>query len=243
MRTRNLVLGSAASFAVAGLMLVAGPGNAQNLPRYSTPAEHAQTEALNAQQASEPGIIVATTPSDDAAYKAQLDAHNQALAQHSNAETQYNSQLQQYDAQKKDYQAKSETYQEQAARYADPPDVVVVEEHPSAVIVEHPPAAVVVEPRHVLTYPDDHPGLVPLSRLVDPDREIAGVPVEDRAGYTVGHFRHMTFQDAGEPKAVITLHNNKTVAVRDDHLRFDANHATIVADLSYDELSSMPARF
>jgi hypothetical protein len=42
---------------------------------------------------------------------------------------------------------------------------------------------------------------------------------------------------------VITLHNNKTVAVQEDHLRFDPNHSVVVADLSFDELNRMPARF
>jgi hypothetical protein len=53
----------------------------------------------------------------------------------------------------------------------------------------------------------------------------------------------MTYQDGGREKAVITLNNNKSVAVADDHLRLDPDRDTVVADLTYDELNSMPARF
>jgi hypothetical protein len=35
-------------------------------------------------------------------------------------------------------------------------------------------------------------------------------------GYLVGHFRHLTYQDGSE-EAVITLHNNKTVVLDDEH--------------------------
>jgi hypothetical protein len=77
----------------------------------------------------------------------------------------------------------------------------------------------------------------------NPDREIAGLPVADRGGVVVGHFRHMTYQDGGRERAVITLNNNKTIAVADDHLRLDPDRDTVVADLTYDELNSMPARF
>lgn len=54
---------------------------------------------------------------------------------------------------------------------------------------------------------------------VNPDRELAGAPVEDPAGHLVGHFRHLTYQD-GPEEAVILLRNNKTVVLDDEHLRF-----------------------
>jgi hypothetical protein len=68
------------------------------------------------------------------------------------------------------------------------------------------------------------------------------LPVADRGGVVVGHFSHMTYQDEGREKAVITLNNNKSIAVTGDHLRLDPDRDTVLADLTYDELNSMPAR-
>lgn len=235
MRNRNLVLGSVASFAFTSLMLATAPSIAQIQPRESTPAERAATESLNEQQASEPGIIVGVrareeVPPDVAAYNAQVAQNNAAN------EAQYNSQLRDYQAKKQAYDQQNQTYQQQLGSYQDelanPP--VIVEEH--HVIVDHP-AVVAVEP--------PFPGrpLIDLRDVRDPDREIGGLPVADRGGAVVGHFRHMTYQDGGREKAVITLNNNKTVAVMDDHLRLDPDRDTVVADLTFDELNSMPARF
>ena len=39
------------------------------------------------------------------------------------------------------------------------------------------------------------------------------------------------------------LRNNKSIAIDDDHLRFDADRDTVVADMTFDELNRMPARF
>jgi len=235
MTNRNLVLGSVASFALIGAMLTAAPSLAQITPRESTPAERAETERLNAQQASAPDVVVAArtddrVPADVAAYNAQVAQAN------ANAEAQYNAQLKDYQDKKSAYDAQSQTYQQRLGAYQDqlanPP--VIVEEH--HVVVDEP-AVVTVEP--------PFPGrpLVDLNDLDNPDREISGFPVADRAGYVVGHFRHMSYQDEGRLKAVITLNNNKTVAVTDEHLRLDPDRDTVVADLTYDELNSMPARF
>jgi len=236
MKNRNLVLGSVASFALAGAVVMTAPSFAQQTPRESTPAERAATELLNAQQASQPDVVVAVraddrVPADVAAYNAQVA---QANAQ---AQTQYNAQLKDYQDKKGAYDAQTQRYQQQLGAYNEqlenPPPVIVEEHH---VVVEHP-AVVTVEP--------GFPGrpLVDLNDLDNPDREIGGFPVADRAGYVVGHFRHMTYQDEGRLKAVITLNNNKTVAVTEDHLRLDPDRDRVVADLTYDELNNMPARF
>ena len=235
MKNRNLVLGSVASFALAGIVLAA-PSIAQPLPRESTPAERAATEQLNAEQASEPGIV--TVDQNDnaagvAAYNAQVAEANAA------AQAQYNSQLRDYQNKKQAYEQQNQNYQQQLGEYKDelanPP--VVVEEH--QVIVHDAPAVVTEE--HIVPFPGR--GLIDLRDIDNPDREIGGLPVADRAGIVVGHFRHMTHQDAGREKAVITLNNNKTVAVTDDHVRLDPSRNTVVADLTYDELNHMPARF
>jgi hypothetical protein len=234
MKNHNLVLGSVASFAVAGALLTAAPSFAQGYPRESTPAERAATESLNAQQASQPDVVVAVrtddrVPADIAAYNAQVAQAN------ANAQAQYNAQLKDYQDKKSAYDAQAQTYQQRLGDYQDqlanPP--VVVEEH--HVIVDEP-AVVTVEP--------PFPGrpLLDLNDLDNPS-SIGGLPVADRAGVVVGHFRNMTYQDEGRPKGVITLNNNKMVAVGDEHLRLDPDRDTVVADLTYDELNNMPARF
>jgi len=235
MKNRNLVLGSVASFAFTGLLLATTPSIAQIQPRESTPAERAATESLNEQQASGPDIIVGVrtqeqVPPDVAAYNAQVAQNNAAN------EAQYNSQLRDYQAKKNAYDRQDQAYQQQLDTYKDqlanPP--VVIEEH--HVIVDRPAVVTVAPP---------FPGrsLIDLRDVRDPDRQIGGLPVADRGGAVVGHFRHMTNQDGGREKAVITLNNNKTIAVMDDHLRLDPDRDTVVADLTFDELNSMPARF
>jgi len=250
MSQRNLVLGSVASLALAGGMIAAAPGYAQSLPRYPTPAEQAQTEALNAEQASAPTtttLIVAPNTVDP--------GYNAAIAQHSAAQSQYDAQLKDYqekanayEKQKQDYQRQIEGYQgehslyrAQASNYAEDEHEfdLATSEAPAAVVVAPPAAEVVVAPPATIVV---HDRLVDFDDVRDPDRELGGAPVEDRAGYRVGHFRHLTFQD-GKEEAVITLHNNKTVVLDDEHLRFDPVKDVVVADLTFNELNRLPARF
>ena len=247
MNMRNLLLGGATSFAVVAL--AGAPLSAQNLPRYSTPEEHAVTESLNSEQATVPGIIIPDDSAAQANYQSALASHDAAVAQQ---QAQYDAKLKDYQQKNSQYTDQAKAYQDQSAAYqaelANPPSVVIETAPSASVIVEDPPpAAVVVAPpvleeRHVLVYPDMS-ALVHLGELANPDEEIGGIAVEDRFGNPVGHFRHMTFQDGGTEKAVITLHNNKSVAVQEDHFRFDPDHSVVVADLSFDELNRMPARF
>ena len=269
MTLRNLLLGGAASCAVVAL--TAGPLSAQNLPRYSTPEEHAVTESLNSEQASVPGIIIPDDSAAQANYQSALASHDAMVARQ---QAQYDAKLNDYQQRNSQYTEQAKTYQDQSASYqaelANPPSVVIVDDPPlGSVIVQDPPPATVtvappvveerhvivrerapavvvappvVEERHALVYPDTG-ALVHLGELANPDEEIGGAPVQDRLGNTVGHFRHMTFQDGGTEKAIITLHNNKSVAVLEDHLRFDPDHSVVVADMSFDELNRMPARF
>jgi hypothetical protein len=247
MSQRNLVLGSVASLALVGGMLAAAPGYGQALPRYPTPDEQAQTQALNAEQASTPATTttVAANPADPGS--------SAVIAQNSAAQAQYNAQLKDYrdraDARLKDYQDKTSAYQKQKQDYDTLLDRYEQEHSGAAALIVTPPAAeVVVAPPEddlVETAPATviaHDRLVNFDDLRDPERELAGVPVEDRAGYLVGHFRHLTYQDNSE-EAVITLHNNKTVVLDDEHLRFDPVNDVVVADLTFNELNSMPARF
>ncbi len=235
MANRKLVL---SGVALAGALLATAPSMAQKLPRESTPAERAATEQLNEQQASQPDVIVGVrtddrVPGEIAAYNAQVAQDN------AQAQAQYNAQLKDYQNKKQSFEQQNQTYQQQLGDYKDqlanPPPVVVEERH----VVVHD-APVVVE-EHAVPFPG--PNLVDLRDLANPDRDIGGLPVADRAGVIVGKFGHMTYQDGGREKAVITLNNNKSVAITGDHLRLDPNRDTVLADLTYDELNSMPARF
>jgi hypothetical protein len=242
MKNRNLALGSVASFAIAGT-LIAAPCSAQSLPRTSTPQEQAQTEILNAQQASEPAYIVSpSAPVERASNADAIAAYNASVAA-ANAEAQarYQTQLKDYREKSEVYQAQRDDYRQDLDAYQNPPPDVVEEHH----IILDSPAVVTVEPdeRAALDFPDRDRSLVSLHDIDRPDSELAGVPVEDRAGHLVGHFAYVTSQDGGEEKAVITLRNNKKIVLDDDHLRFDTDHDTVVADLTFDELNSMPARF
>lgn len=85
--------------------------------------------------------------------------------------------------------------------------------------------------------------LVVFETVSNPDNSMRGAPVMDSAGNLVGNFRHMTLQDGGIPEAVITLNDMKTVAVPDQHLRYDPAANVVVADLTYNQMEGMPARF
>ncbi len=247
MSQRNLVLGSVTSLALAGAMLAVAPGYAQSLPRYPTAEEQAQTDALNAAQASAPAtstVIVAANPIDP--------GYSAAIAQNSAAQAQYDAQLKDYrdraDARLKEYQEKTTTYDKQKQDYQALLDTYENEHAAAAVVVTPPAAEVVVGPADrdvVVTAPAGvivHDRLINFDEVLNPDRELSGAAIEDREGYLVGHFRHMTYEERSQG-AVITLHNNKTVVVDDGHLRFDPVNDVVVADLSFNELNSMPARF
>ncbi len=87
----------------------------------------------------------------------------------------------------------------------------------------------------VAIYPH-HERLVVVNTVTNPDLSLRGASVMDRDGHMVGTFQHMM-----PGAAVITLSDNKTVAVSDSHLRFDPAAKIVVADLSYGQMDSMPA--
>jgi hypothetical protein len=271
MLRRNLVLGSAASFALVGAMVCAASGYAQSLPRYPTPAEQAQTDALNAQQASEPGVIVSVNQPDDSTYRSALEQNSTAQAQYDAQVKAYNEKASAYQRQKQDYDSKVADYKARqrdfdvamSDLYAPPPAVVIHDapdtavvvhdraiDDPAVVIDERDPAVVVHERDPAVIVEDRNPAIVVhVDRLIDfdalrdPDEMITNAPVIDRVGLQVGHFRHITTQDGGRVEAVITLNNNKSIALDHRYLRFDPDHEVVVAELSADELNRMPARF
>jgi hypothetical protein len=118
MTKRNLVLAAFAGCAFAGVLLATAPSMAQLHPRESTPAERAETERLNAEQASQPDVIVAvrtdeTVPADIAAYNAQVAQDN------AQAQSQYNAQLKDYQDKKQSFEQQNQNYQQQLGDYKD----------------------------------------------------------------------------------------------------------------------------
>ena len=93
----------------------------------------------------------------------------------------------------------------------------------------------------VTIYPH-HERLVVFNSISNPDVALRGIPVMDRSGNMVGTFSHMSVLHNGMSQALITLKDNKTVAVADQHLRIDPTANIVVADLSYGQMDSMPAQ-
>ena len=271
MLKRHLVLGSVASLALA---VAASPAFAQSPPQYpdfSLPWEQAATQSLNAQQASEPGVIVtqttaSITPATTAAVAADdtasdVVAYNQALAaqqasqsQYSNEQSTYNSQLSDFQSKQgayqqswQDYQSKLNAYNERMERYrarlAAETSAWNAPVSGSVVSGEVVSTTPVIQDQWVSIYPRGYRRLVIVDTLTNADTSLRGAPVMDAMGNVVGNFRHMSLQDGGIPEAVITLNNQKTVAVGDQHLRYDPMANMIVADLTYNQMESMPARF
>ena len=259
------VLGGVASLAL--MSALASTSSAQSLSQ-SSPEEMAQTQMLNDEELGTSGMIGQADMTIAANDASNQSAYSQAQMQFNDAQARYHQQLDEYNKELQDYQAKDQTFQQQANNFdaaksdynanldasppvastAAPPDVVVetppnadvvVETNAPSVVVENPP---LVQQGVTIASPEVT-ALVHLSALADPDRELSGVPVQDRLGRTIGHFNHMTDVDAGELKGLIVLdRNNKMVAVPNEDLRFDQDHAVVVADLSLDELNRLPGR-
>lgn len=98
------------------------------------------------------------------------------------------------------------------------------------VIAENTP----VVDRWVSIYPH-HERLVVFSTIPS-FTSMSGAQVMDSSGQIVGTFNHMT-----NGAAVITLNDNRTVAVPNDNLRYDPTANIVVADLSYSQMDAMPA--
>jgi hypothetical protein len=257
------VLGGVASLAL--LSALAQTSSAQSLSQ-SSPEEMAQTQTLNDEELVMSGMIDQADMVIAANDVSNQSAYSQAQMQFNDAAARYHQQLDEYNRELQDYQAKDQMFQQQASNFdaaksdynadlnaappvaipAAPPDVVV-ETPPDVVVETKAPNVVIGNPQVVqqgatLGSPEVTT-LVHLRSLADPDNQLAGTPVEDRNGRAIGRFNHMTFVDEGLPKGLIILdRNNKMVAVPEEDLRFDQDHAVVVADLSLDELNRLPGR-
>lgn len=161
MLKKNLVLGSVATLAVAVAMSPAFAQSPPQYPDFSLPWEKAETSSLNAQQASEPGIIASTTTTSTSGVVASTDnssdivAYNEALADQQAKQEAYNSSLSDYNSKVSEFQSKESSYQQSWQDYqnklnaynqqmlAPAPSAAIVSTAPSAAIVSTAPSRIV----------------------------------------------------------------------------------------------------
>jgi len=270
MAMRKLVLGSAGSLVLAGALVASVPSSAQYTEETATqqlnqqqtapgiiapaPADTAAYEAAQAQYNQA-----------QAKYDAQVREYNDKTRA-------YQTQRDTYTAKVNDYQGKVQVYSDQARRYDNnvvvvetaTPDAVIVENTaPNTVVVQEPaptgPDVVVVHdpaPDVVvvneapddfvarLVFPNPPVTLWRLDRYIDPSRELFNAPVVDAAGLPVGHFRRTEIKDPGVPVAVVTLNGAlRTISIPLEHVRFDPNARLIIADMTANEINSIPSGF
>jgi hypothetical protein len=243
MTIRTYVLGGVATMAVAGALFAASPSFAQdNLPpQDSSPAERAQTEDLNSRQSSQGEADAQSWQDYNAArdhYQTQQSQYDNQLRAYQDKNQDYQQQRQNYDANRENYQGQADQYDDQSDAYADQSDRFDQNARDYDEDTDNTD--------HPLYRDREHDQAWRSARLIrgpEPLRGMFNAPVEDASGYVVGHFRRLIHDDDGGPEAVITLHNNKTIVVAPEHLRFDSEGDRVLADLDYNELNSRQARF
>lgn len=223
MAMRKLVLGSAASLLISGAMIAAAP--------------------VLAQSGGDPTQAYSTA-------KAQYDSELQI----------YNRKQQAYERQRSDYNARIDDYQRSlnAPLPARMPDVVVVEDNTPDVVVVDPDTdttVVVADPDDIVVLDGDDfaqrlfirnvpDPLLRLEDVVDPNYELFNAPVLDSAGLPVGHFRRIETKVPGDLVAVVTLNGSRrTISMLTEHVRFDPDRRTIIADLTAREINRIPSGF
>ena len=77
-------------------------------------------------------------------------------------------------------------------------------------------------------------------RPVTPDDPLYKPPVVTPIGAIVGNFLRIEVHDGVRPVGIVTLKENKTIAVPLEHLRLDTATGAILTDLSWNQLSSIP---
>jgi 3',5'-cyclic AMP phosphodiesterase CpdA len=218
MATRKLVLGSAATLLFSGAIIAAAP--------------------VLAQSSSDPAQAYSGA-------KAQYDAELQ----------DYNQKQQAYERQRSEYNAKIDSYQR--SLNAMPDTVVVVDDPaPDVVVVDRDPAATVVVADanpDVVVVTDDFaqrlairnvPPLVRLEDVADVNYQLFNMPVLDSAGLPVGHFRRIESKAPGDLVAVVTLNGSRrTISLLTEHVRFDPDRRTIIADLPARAIDRIPSGF
>src|SRR5215831_10630534 len=75
---------------------------------------------------------------------------------------------------------------------------------------------------------------------VRPDDPLYKPPVVTPIGSIVGNFLRIEVHDGVRPVGIVTLKENKTIAVPLEHLRLDPATGAILTDLSWNQLASIP---
>lgn len=77
--------------------------------------------------------------------------------------------------------------------------------------------------------------LLAFGQIGDPDRVLVNAEVEDNMGMVIGHLSRIE-HEGGQDKAMIMLHDRKTVGLSTEHFRFDPARNLLIADLSEDQI-------
>jgi hypothetical protein len=242
---KNLILLSGAA-AMALLGTAASAQYAGNPPQYSTPAEQAQTQQLNAQGVNgttetpaalngeaQPQYNPQNYPNTSGPTYGTYSGYDQGQqdqAQNAppDSQQQYNQQMQQYQNQQQDYQNKRQNYDVQRDRY----------EHnirwydQSRWAYDYPSS---------VAYEYDQPRLMRLDMVAEPSQQLADVPIEGPNGVWVGRIRNVETGTDGRPARIeVALNHRVSVWVSPRQLRFDPNGRVAFTNLTREDLWQMP---
>jgi hypothetical protein len=222
MSSRSMILGSA-GLSLAAILLAMQPGFAQyagNPPQESTPAERAQTQQLNAQNAQ---------GTDQSPAALNGEAPMQAQSEPSGAQQQYDAQRAQYEQDQQNYQDQQDRYRAQRHQY-----VRDLRRYDLARYewTDYPRV-------YVYAYGDHR--VRSLDLIADPTHQLASLPVEGPSGRFVGKIRNVELNPSGRPLRVeVALNRAVSVWVSPGHLRFDPDNQVVYTDLDRDRLWTMP---
>ena len=251
MRMRGLFLSA------CGALLTVSTAHAQYQYRdQTTPAERAQTQALNQQQVNggdpyyaQPSARDESTPAE----RAQTQALNQQqvnagplapvpptppVSPDPQAQSRYRTQLEDYNRQVRDYNRaqleaydrRMQAYKDEQRAYRDAQDQYRDQRQAYAGAYADTD---VTETGPAVRYRNR---MLLLNELADPDREIYNFPVADRRGAIVGHFRRLLREPDGD-LAVIALSDNRTVSVPIERLLYDRDRRQVVTELNANEIA------
>lgn len=251
MRMRGLFLSA------CGALLTMSAAHAQYEPRdQSSPAERAQTDALNRQQANSLYSDEAQTTArgeSTPAERAQTRALNQQqvnagplppvpptppVSPDPQAQSRYRTQLEDYNQQVRDYNRaqleaydrRMQNYREQQRSYEQAQNRYRDQREAYAGTFSDTD---ITEQGPAVRYRNR---MLLLNELANPDREIYDVPVTDRRGDVVGHFLRLQREPDGD-LAVITLSDNRTVSVPIERLLYDRDRRQVVTELDANEIA------
>jgi hypothetical protein len=255
MRT-TLLAGSAAVCALAGVLAISTPGQAQSdYPQTSSPAEQQQTRALN-QQATDgttqsPAVLNGQDREDlqqasgygaPPASQGMSGLYNSTPGNYgdqpqpgedqgppSAQQQQYDSQMQQYGQQQQQYQGQRQQYDSDAARYR-----ANLRAYDRAMYDWTYPAPIAYE------YGEER-GLQRLYLIAEPSQQLHQAPVEGPDGRWVGRVRNVETAPDGRPSRVeIALNRRVSVWVQPGDLRFDPEAGVLFTDMTRADLWQMP---